>query len=221
MINNEEILSDSTLIRIKQGDSAVKRVNYIKSLLLGSQSKPSSVSKVIIANSDPSVQKLFAIVELAKTQLTLENKQNKTHGFSLYQYNKLEYFISNSPINHGTPKVGKKSKYPDLPKTENMHAGFKSKAQTSLESSNRKRKLSDSDKDLLENKKTGLVEIIKESPIYIPENGNIDRDDDAVAKITKRQEYYYPLVTVIFSKVELESLTLKNGWTKQIIYEAK
>lgn len=221
MVNNEKLLSDSVLIRIKQGDSAVKRVNHIKSLLLGSSSKPSSVSKVILANSDPSVQKLFAIVELAKSQLNLEKEQNKIDGFSLYQYNKLEYFVANSPIRHGAPKVGKRSKYSDLAKSENIHSSFKLKKLDSLDSSNRKRKISNLNKDLLEAGKTGDFTTTEDCPFYIPENGNIDRDGDAVSKITKRHEYYYPLITIIFSKVELEFLAHKEGWEKQTIFESK
>lgn len=79
--------SNIKIIKIRKGDSALKRVNYIVSLLKNQDEN----FQIIIVNGDSTYQKLFSVVEFAKNVLTSEN-------ISFHQYNKLDYCVDDGSV---------------------------------------------------------------------------------------------------------------------------
>lgn len=91
------------IVKIRKGDSASKRSNYILSLFLNNESND---FKVTITNQEQSFQKLFSIVELTKSKL-------KEKDLKIYQYNRLEYLYC-SCDNLCKHKIRQKRKFSEI-----------------------------------------------------------------------------------------------------------
>lgn len=86
--------ASDTVIRIRAGDSVDQRVKQIARLLSASTStSTTAATTVTLVNAEPSFQKLVSICELAKAQLLKDQDQ----GQGLYQYNKMDYTVSDTP----------------------------------------------------------------------------------------------------------------------------